>query len=134
MKKAKTTLANLSGLGALRLARDKDEAESPEEAPAERRVQRREVTPAEEAPRARAVPVARPPQQPRPVGRPRTGKRSDANFRNVTVYIRKDTHADADEILRRRRRKGEIAEGEPRDVSELVQDLLAEWVAERRGK
>jgi hypothetical protein len=50
------------------------------------------------------------------------------------AYLRKGTHADADEILRRRRRKGEIAEGEPRDVSELVQDLLAEWVAEQRGR
>jgi uncharacterized protein with von Willebrand factor type A (vWA) domain len=52
----------------------------------------------------------------------------------VTVYLRKDTHADADEILRRHRRKGEFVEGEPRDMSELVQDLLAEWVAEQRGK
>jgi len=88
------------------------------------------LTRAEEAPAA----VSLLKEQPRPVGRPKTGKRSNEDFRSVTVYIRKDTHAYVDEILRRRRRKGEIPEGEPEDVSELVQDLLAEWLAEQRGK
>lgn len=89
------------------------------------------MTQAEEAP---AAPIARPIERLRSVGRPRAGKRSDASFRNVTVYLRKDTHADVDEILRRRRRKGEIAGGEPEDVSKLVQDLLVDWLAEQRGK
>lgn len=90
------------------------------------------LTRAKEAPTA--APVSRPSDQPRSVGRPKTGKRSNEDFRSVTVYIRKDTHADVDEILRRRRRKGLITEGEPADVSELVQDLLADWLAEQRGK
>jgi hypothetical protein len=89
------------------------------------------LTRAEEA---SAAPVSRPIEQPRPVGRPKTGKRSNEDFRSVTVYIRKDTHSDVDEILRRRRRKGLIAEGEPSDVSELVQELLADWLIEQRGK
>jgi hypothetical protein len=132
MSKAKTTLANLSGLSALRLARE-PEAETPEptkakEAPAERRVRAREVTPAEEAP---AAPVSRPIEQPRLVGRPKTGKRSNEDFRNVTVYIRKDTHSDVDDILRHRRRRGQLAEGDPQDVSELVQDLLASWLSKQ---
>ena len=41
-------------------------------------------------------------EQPRPVGRPRTGKRGDADFRNVIIYLREDTNAEVDEILWRR--------------------------------
>jgi hypothetical protein len=132
MSKAKTTLANLSGLSALRLAREPG-AEIPEptkakEAPAEQRVRAREVRPVEEVP---VAPVSRLIEQPRSVGRPKTGKRSNEDFRNVTVYIRRDTHSDADDILRHRRRKAQIAEGEPRDVSELVQYLLADWLSKQ---
>ena len=53
---------------------------------------------------------------------------------NVTVYIRKDAHADVDKILRKRHRRWLILEGEPHDVSELVVKLLSDWLSEQEGK
>ena len=58
---------------------------------------------------------------------------------SVSDYPRKcgwNSHApaDVDEILRHCQRKREIAEDEPTDVSELVQELLADWLIEQHGK
>ena len=52
-------------------------------------------------------------------GRPR-GKRSNPDFEQVTIYIRRKTHKDA---------KVELLKGEKRqEFSELVEDLLAKWL------
>ena len=55
-------------------------------------------------------------------GRPR-GKRSDPDFDQVTAYIRKHTHQGAKIAL--------LQEGRGQEFSELVEDLLAEWLQER---
>jgi hypothetical protein len=58
-------------------------------------------------------------------GRPKA-KRSDPNYIQVTAYIRKETHATAKiELLK----DGQT--GEKREFSELVQDLLNEWLKSR---
>ena len=67
------------------------------------------------------APVAMP-TKPRGRGRPR-GKRSDPGFEQVTAYIRKDTHRGAKIAL--------LQEGKGREFSELVEDLLAEWLKVR---
>ena len=52
-------------------------------------------------------------------GRP-PGKRSNPDFEQVTIYIRKKTHQDA---------KIELLKGEKRqEFSELVEDLLGKWL------
>lgn len=55
-------------------------------------------------------------------GRP-AGKRSDPDYEQVTAYIRKDTHKDVKIAL--------LQEGQGREFSELVQDLLADWIKAR---
>ena len=52
-------------------------------------------------------------------GRP-TGKRSDPDFEQTTAYIRKETHRKVKIAL--------LQEGEGREYSELVEDLLSEWL------
>lgn len=52
-------------------------------------------------------------------GRP-TGKRSDPDFEQVTSYIRKQTYADVKIEL--------IKEGQKREFSELVEELLSKWL------
>jgi hypothetical protein len=121
--KAKATLANLKGLDALRLAREpKPKPEQPIA---------REPKPKPKQPKsARSQStreIAAPEAQPRSVGRPRTGKRSNQEYRGITVYIKRKTHADVDDLLRKRRRAGLLSPGEPEDVSELVEQLLSEW-------
>ncbi|MES1024915.1 hypothetical protein ABN584_18775 [Gloeocapsa sp. BRSZ] len=72
--------------------------------------------------------VEREPEQPMPVaesplpqkrGRPK-GKRSHPDYEQVTAYIRKDTHRDVKIAL--------LSEGEAREFSELVQELLEQWL------
>ena len=53
-------------------------------------------------------------------GRP-AGKRSDAEFTQVTAYIRKDTHRKAKIKL--------LEEGQGREFSELVEELVAGWLS-----
>lgn len=61
--------------------------------------------------------------QPEPKrGRPK-GKRSDPDYEQVTAYIRKDTHASIKIAL--------LQEGQKREFSELVQELLEQWVKSR---
>ncbi len=55
-------------------------------------------------------------------GRP-TGKRSDPDFEQVTSYIRRQTYADVKIEL--------IREGQRREFSELVEELLAKWLKGR---
>ncbi|BAZ03258.1 hypothetical protein NIES37_72710 (plasmid) [Tolypothrix tenuis PCC 7101] len=58
-------------------------------------------------------------------GRPK-GKRSDSNYEQVTAYIRKDTHTAVKiELLK------ESQNGQKREFSELIQELLDEWLKSR---
>lgn len=59
------------------------------------------------------------PKQPSKRGRPK-GKRSHPDYEQVTAYIRKDTHRAAKIAL--------LSEGEEREFSELIQDLLEHWL------
>lgn len=55
-------------------------------------------------------------------GRP-SGKRSDPEVVQVTAYIRKHTHTAVKIAL--------LKEGKKRQFSELVEELLSAWIAER---
>jgi hypothetical protein len=57
---------------------------------------------------------------PRNVGRPRTGKRSDPEYRQVSAWIRRDTY---DRVTRRL-----FVKENRREFSELVQSLLEDWL------
>ena len=59
----------------------------------------------------------------RKVGRPRTGKRSDPEYRQVSAWIRRDTY---DRVTRRL-----FTKENRREFSELVQSLLEDWLRER---
>ncbi len=50
------------------------------------------------------------------------GKRSDPDYTQITAYIRKDT---------RRAIKQELATSEDQDFSELIEELLGEWLKSR---
>lgn len=63
--------------------------------------------------------------EPRRRGRP-SGKRSDPDYVGFTTYIRKDTHHDVKVAL--------LQEKEGRELSELVEDLLAGWLKSRPKK
>lgn len=52
-------------------------------------------------------------------GRPK-GKRSHPDYEQVTAYIRKDTHRAAKIAL--------LSKGEEREFSELIQELLEQWL------
>ena len=56
-------------------------------------------------------------------GRPR-GKRSNADFVQVTAYIGKQTHREVKIAL--------LGEEKGREFSELVENLLSEWLKERQ--
>jgi hypothetical protein len=55
-------------------------------------------------------------------GRP-SGKRSDPSFEQVTAYIRRDTYRAAKIAL--------LQEGRRRQFSELVEQLVGDWVRNR---
>jgi hypothetical protein len=58
-------------------------------------------------------------------GRPK-GKRSDSNYEQVTAYIRKETHTAVKiELLK------ESQNGQKQEFSELIQELLDEWLKSR---
>jgi hypothetical protein len=59
----------------------------------------------------------------RKVGRPRTGKRSDPEYRQVSAWIRRDTY---DRVTRRL-----FMTENRREFSELVQSLLEDWLKQR---
>jgi hypothetical protein len=52
------------------------------------------------------------------MGRPKTGKRSNPDYEQASIYIRKDTHR----ALKHR------ALDEERDVSDVLQELAAGWI------
>lgn len=63
-----------------------------------------------------------PPEPPRR-GRPPTGKRSNPAYEQVTAYIRKDTSLKTKIAL--------LQEGNTRDFSDLVEELLQAWLRDR---
>ena len=76
-----------------------------------------EGTPAEEALQRRTDTRQ---EQPGKRGRPKVGKRSNADYTQITAYIRTSTHKNAKIAL--------IKEG-TRDMGELIDDLLSQWLA-----
>lgn len=62
----------------------------------------------------------------RPLGRPH-GKRSNPAWKQFSVLLKKDTQREAVAILR-----SEAGEGESRDLSDLLQEILEQWVSGRR--
>jgi hypothetical protein len=58
-------------------------------------------------------------EQPGKRGRPKVGKRSNADYTQITAYIRTSTHKNAKIAL--------IKEGR-RDMGELIDDLLSQWL------
>jgi hypothetical protein len=63
-----------------------------------------------------AVPAIEPPK----VGRPKTGKRSSAEYRQVSAWIKRSTYAEVRLRL--------FVHENGREFSELVQELLDEWL------
>ena len=57
-------------------------------------------------------------------GRPPTGKRSNPDFEQVTAYIRKNTSLATKIAL--------LQEGNTRDFSDLVEELLTRWLRDRQ--
>ncbi len=77
--------------------------------------------PLSDGPAIQRPPVLLPTDAPaRRRGRPKTGKRSDPAWKPHTVLIRKETHKGVS------RRLQDIDGGQ--DLSELVDDLLTEWL------
>lgn len=60
----------------------------------------------------------------RRVGRPK-GKRSDPDYDQVTAYIRKETHRQVKIAL--------LTEGQGREFSELVEELLGEFLRTQKS-
>jgi hypothetical protein len=72
-----------------------------------------------EEPATEADPVTERAVSVRPVGRPR-GKRSNPDYEQISAYLRKDTYRAAKIKL--------LETGDERDVSEVLEELLAAWV------
>ena len=66
-------------------------------------------------------------ETPKPIkkGRPR-GKRSNPDFEQVTAYIRSNTYRDVKIAI--------LQQSEIDDFSELVEQLLNEWLSTQKGK
>ena len=56
-------------------------------------------------------------------GRPRNGKRSNPDYKQISALIRKDTHRAVVRVL--------LDDGKSRDVSDLLQELLQRWLDSR---
>ena len=76
--------------------------------------------PTEEKPKTSARKATASAAAPRKVGRP-PGKKSNPDYTQVTVYLRKQTHLAAKKRL--------LDEG--REFSKLVEDLVAQWVVKK---
>jgi hypothetical protein len=57
-------------------------------------------------------------------GRPATGKRNDPDYDQTTAYIRKDTYKAVRIAL--------LEDGDGTEYSELVEELLSNWLKNRR--
>jgi hypothetical protein len=66
-----------------------------------------------------------PPPVVRPLGRPH-GKRSDPAWKQFSVLLKKQTQREAANMLRT-----EAESDESRDLSDLLQELLEQWVVGR---
>jgi hypothetical protein len=77
--------------------------------------------PGGQSPKLQPETVPEPQNEPKR-GRPK-GKRSDSNYEQVTAYIRKDTHTAVKIEL--------LKESQKREFSELIQELLDEWLKSR---
>jgi hypothetical protein len=64
------------------------------------------------------------PGVPRPIGRP-PGKRSDPEWKQFSILLKKDTQREAANLLRDR--------GEGSDLSGLMQKLLDSWVKRQKS-
>ena len=75
--------------------------------------------------RSQAAPPAEPAAPPvqRRRGRPAGGKRNDPDYEQVTAYVRRDIH--------RRVKIALLQEDQKLEFSELVDDLLAQWLRTR---
>lgn len=75
-----------------------------------------------------ALAVVRPqpaPEETAPGSKTRVGKRNDPDYDQVTAYIRKETH---------KRAKIALLEGPGKqEFSELVEQLLTDWLAQRKA-
>ena len=60
------------------------------------------------------------PGPPKKVGRPKTGKSSNSNYVQVSAYVKKETHNNVKIAL--------ITDDKNRDFSQLVEELLSEWL------
>ena len=67
------------------------------------------------------APVDEGPARKSGAGRPRTGKRSNPDYKQISAIIRKDTHRAVTRAL--------FDEGGSSDASDLMQELLEEWLA-----
>lgn len=108
-------------------AREADEAPVAEAPPAPEPTQTQAVAPAarqaEPPARGEAQEEISPTEPPRR-GRPPTGKRSNPAYEQVTAYIRRDTNLQTKIAL--------LQEGNTRDFSDLVEELLQAWLRERQ--
>lgn len=78
----------------------------------------------QQEPKAEAIPVEAPAAE--PVTPPKNGKnakRGHPDYSAVTVYLRTENYARAQFEMARRGRK--------REMSELIDELLAEWIAKQ---
>jgi len=57
------------------------------------------------------------------LGRPKTGKRSNPEYRQVSAWVRRETY---DRVVRRL-----FVKENRREFSELVQSLLEDWLKQR---
>jgi hypothetical protein len=58
------------------------------------------------------------------IGRKRSvGKRSDPAYQQITAYIKRTTHRNVKIKL--------LEEEQPKELSELIQELLSTWLAKR---
>ena len=61
--------------------------------------------------------------EPKTVGRPKTGKRSNPDYRQVSAWVRRDTYKRVTDRL--------YVREDRREFSDLVQALLEAWLKQR---
>ena len=61
--------------------------------------------------------------EPKTVGRPKTGKRSNPDYRQVSAWVRRDTYKRVTDKL--------YIKEDRREFSDLVQSLLEAWLKQR---
>jgi hypothetical protein len=105
--------------GILDAAKGREPEPEPENQSQETEIQLPEVQQPEKVERK---PVAQLQTEPPKRGRPKA-KRSDPDYEQVTAYIKRNTHTAVKiELLK------DSQNGEKREFSELVQDLLEQWL------